>query len=1073
MSRLMSLYISSLISLVTLTALLGTAVASESPARPLLKLDESSVSTTEFRKKLVAMSDKIESSIHTLRDQIAESQSAPFLEDLYLQLAELLSQKSNTLYYIQMERSGGDKIEGVFSPVITAQKESIAVYEKILKDFPATLKKTEIQYRLALALKSIDEIPGFMKLTGEIIHEHPATPEAVRSELLLGQYFYEQHDLAAAMTHFKNIGKTPLIYERNLARYRIGLIQLSDGKFEPALNAFEQVITDPMLKEQDNPYDISLESKSLKSDLKREALVDSVRAYTELHSKDGDAVAYYSRIAPSELHFQEVIEKLAVRYIYLKNYDSAVKLLRSLSERTADPQRVVNIYREVLVMIPITDRAEIPVSEMRYVLEQYHRWTSYFDLTESARHESYDFFEKQIRELATRNHSLAKDNTKGPSHDVAHDPAKNYLSRAKDYYLLYLGNFPSSSETPKMAANLADVYFAQQDWIKSGEYYLRTYAGEFGKPDSQQAQQLIENAILCLQKDAGDSFYETVRRRGLMLRALDSYIASSDKRKTDPALAFLRAKTRYEQGILPESLEELYGVARRFPGTAQATQSGEIILDYFNVRSDFEGLGHWSGRLLSLKMTDTVFNGKLTAIQNQAESKVLREKVRQVAGYDEFAQGQSYLKTALASSDITLSQVALREALAKSREEQDIQTYLKTAAVLGDRELDPAKKTEIFESVAQENRKVGRYDEALSSLKKIYENSKLPKSDRESAFEQAVQTSSLMRNWVEIAELSKNPLWRGISETTRSRIKQGWLELLESPIEIPSHVAEQLAFINGSEEAWLALYKAQTKLPASTNAQVDQAITQKCQNSAQNPPSVCRWKMLSQSDLQSGAFNAQLAAAPLTLEGVQKTVPDFTQALSRYQALSGNGDIQLEIALQLRTEDLYKKFSAYLHRTANVNPDLQTVLNAKAGESDKAAETALTQCRNLDSSSRYCGRSQSVSISDLLKWKSLKSDRADSGDSDAASVVRLQKKIFSAKGNSDLLLDLSKEMFAHKDYHHAIALATQGLAGNPALAADYKKILGCSALQLGYEQEASFHFKEAGVSDAARSCNGI
>ena len=80
-----------------------------------------------------------------LREQIAESQSAPFLSDLYLQLAELLSQKSNALYYVEMEKSGGEKAKNGFSAVIATQKESISVYEKILKEFPATDKKAQIR----------------------------------------------------------------------------------------------------------------------------------------------------------------------------------------------------------------------------------------------------------------------------------------------------------------------------------------------------------------------------------------------------------------------------------------------------------------------------------------------------------------------------------------------------------------------------------------------------------------------------------------------------------------------------------------------------------------------------------------------------------------------------------------------------------------------------------------------------------------------------------------------------------------------------------------------------------------
>ena len=85
----------------------------------------------EFRQKLSQMLQRTEKSIKLLREQIVESQNAPFLPELYVQLAELLSQKSNSLYYIQMEirsktLSADPPSDKEFSPVVAAQKEAIA-----------------------------------------------------------------------------------------------------------------------------------------------------------------------------------------------------------------------------------------------------------------------------------------------------------------------------------------------------------------------------------------------------------------------------------------------------------------------------------------------------------------------------------------------------------------------------------------------------------------------------------------------------------------------------------------------------------------------------------------------------------------------------------------------------------------------------------------------------------------------------------------------------------------------------------------------------------------------------------
>ena len=922
---------------------------------------------------------------------------------------------------------------------------------------------------MALALKSIDEIPAFMKAANEVIHDYPGTDEAIRSELLIGQFFYEKQDYSEAKKHLGRVADSSFVFERDLARYRLGLIELANEKYQPALDRFEQVITDSALKEQDNPYSVSLQSKSLKSDLKREALVDSVRAYTQLHGKGGDPVGYYARIAPSEIHFQEVIEKLAVRYIYLKNYDAAVKLLRSLSERSADPQRVVNIYREVLVMIPIAERAHIPVSEMRFVLDQYHRWISFFDIPKGTREDAHQFFEKQVRELGTRNHAIAKEEKDSKE-------GQEYLARAREYYLLYLGAFAGGSEAPKMAANLADVYFVQKDWVHSGEYYLRTYAGEFGPADSKQKDMLMDNALLCLQKETGDSFYESVRRRGLMIRALDSYIASSEKRKQDPSLAFLRAKTRYEQGVFPQALDELYVVAQRFPSSPQATQSGEIILDYFNVRNDYEGLGLWSGKLLTLRLQDGTFKTKLASIQSQAHDKIIEQRVHQSAGFDQFAQAESYLKTALASSDSSLADQALREALAKSREERDFQTYLKTASILGDREQDPLKKAEILDSVAQEDRKVGRFYESIGTLKEIYSNPRLSNAKRNIAFDQAVQTTLALRDWNGIAELSQNELWKTLSADTVARVRQAWTELLESPIRVPDSAARQLATLDTSDEGLLALYKAQERLPLDVRAQVSDRTRRQCA-SGRLDLSVCRWESVGVLDSERAKFRADLAQAPLVLDGVQKMASEFQEVLQKHQQASGSKDPQLEIALQVRMQELYRSFASYLHKVSDANPDFKQVLSAKAAESEKAAQESSSACQKMAAAytgpqSVTCESRAMVATADLLRWPALPADQSSARDPGEEEVVRLQKKLFNGTNASESELDLSKEYLARRDYHHSLALAAQGMAKHPELAGDFKTVLGCSAYELGYVREAAYHL-DATQPDALKKKCGV
>ena len=246
----------------------------------------------EFKKNLSEMYNRTSKTAKLIREQITQNQHAPFLADLYLELAEVLSQKANVIYYIKMEKENLSETTTVatkaMDDVVEAQKEAISIYEKILKEFPSFDKKSRTLYMLALSLKSIDEIPRFIAVAKQLLAKYPNEKEAMRVQLLLGDHFFTIGKLAEAQTYYLPLINTSYEYERNLARYKVGLIYIIAEKHREALDILEKLITDEELKETDNQFQVSLKQKQVKSNLKREALIDSIRAFTNVFKVNPD-----------------------------------------------------------------------------------------------------------------------------------------------------------------------------------------------------------------------------------------------------------------------------------------------------------------------------------------------------------------------------------------------------------------------------------------------------------------------------------------------------------------------------------------------------------------------------------------------------------------------------------------------------------------------------------------------------------------------------------------------------------------------------------------------------------------
>ncbi len=1014
----------------------------------------------QFSAKLKEMYSRIEKSSKILREQIVQNQSAPFLADLYLQLGDLLSEKSTALYYLQMERdhNTGDKTVASkkFSPVVKAQLEAIQIYEQILKEFPKFDKTDKVLYRLATAQKSIDEGPAFVKTAEKLIASFPDTKETIQIRLLLGQYYYDMQAMKDARQQLDIVAQSTYPYERNAARYRIGLIYLGDEKHSEALKQFEQVALDKELQEEQNPIELSLKTRAPKSTVKREALIDSVRAYTEVYKDNADPVAYYAKITPSETLFQEVIEKLSFRYIFLKRYDAAIRLLRVLSERVADPQRVMNIYQQVLVMIPVSDRLDVPVAEMAYVLDKYNDWSNHYALPPEMKRVTHEFFEKQIRELGTRSHDLAK---------KASEPRKGQLfERARTYYHLYLGYFGYGPKAVKIATNLADVYYNQRNFFQSGSYYLRVFSGEFGTPTHKE--DLIQNAILSLQKPSDYAYYEQLRAKGMMVKAIDSYMALVPAKRNDQQLRFARSKAFYEQGYYDRAIDDLYNVVKQFPHSKEAKDAVDLILSYYNTRSDFKGLAVWSKKLQAVAGLDSDVQRRLKDVYSKSQLRRLEEQVKTQKDYDVAAQSKSYLEAALSLDDRGMRSVALQQALGLSKAERDIDTFLKTARTMAKAEKDKKKRAEILNSMASELLAITRFYEADRIYQQIAGDDSLAEDARVAAYEKSVKVMAMLRDSDRLAALLSKRMAKQINSQTRESAEQQLLGLVDNPIVLSSPVQNYL--IENSSDDLLPLYKAQLRLSKSQRSALLAKVNRSCAGKSNQP--VCQWIRWSEARTAVHGFESAMSKAPTKMEAIEPAANKMAGLLEFTRTYSGSGIAQLDLLVTMANAKIYSSFAGFLERTAKANKDLMQILMAKAQESTDAAKKSVAQCQRVLQVSKLentnlrslCGDGRTLaSVESTLDNTARYTLTSPGADPSSTALVEQQKQLFAKRDDWKSYLTVSEGYLRDGKWHHAAAAAALGRSVFPQSAEEFNAVMGCALIPMGILNEAKFVLNKA------------
>ncbi len=1008
-----------------------------------------------FQKKLADMSVRTEKSIKLLREQIMQNQSAPFLADLFMQLGDLLTQKASVLYYQKIEREKDTNIKlsanEKSNPIVNAEQDAIEVYQQVLKEFPTYPKMDQVLYRLSVAHRAIDDGAAFVVTSERLLKEFPTTKESFQVRLLLGQYYIEQQDFPGAKKVLTPAADCAFPFERDSARHRLGIIAMSEEHYKEALSLFEKVATDDQLKDDDNPLEVSIKERTVKTNVRRDSLIDSVRAYTEVFKNEPDPIGYYSKIIPTEALFQETIEKLAYRYIFLKNELQAMKLLRNLSERTADPQKVVNTYREVLSIVPPSERIEVPPQEMRFVLMKYSAWNQNFEASPAVKADASSFFETQIREMGTKAHDLAKSTLSQARKDSLYE-------RARQFYLLYLGYFPKSESSAKIATDLADVYYYQKSYLRSGDLYLRIFSGEFGP--AKKKEDLLQNAILCLQKKGPSDFYEIVRGRGLLLRAINTYMQFNPKKKNDPQLNFALAKGIYEQGLYQRALNDLLNFVARFPSsTKEAEAATDLMLDYFNTRSDFAGLAKWSQKLLAQKTLPASLRARLDKVKSKAMMKQIDEQVKSKANYDPFAQGKVYFETALNLQDEALRSAALEQALARSKSEKDIGTFLKVAHTIADAEKNPDKKATILSAAGEQTLAIGRFYQTLSLWRQVLQLKTVSGPVRQRLQEKIVQLGLMLKDWDEISG------GRGVNSTLQQATNEQFAAAMDSGAALPEGVLNKVDLHALSVQDLTSFYKGMFKTSPGFQARVVAEASSRCRSS--NQGTLCRWMSAQKLHRDLVAFGTATKSAPAKVESIQTLAGSLSTFLTEAKDFTQTGDPQLDIFGSLHSGQAYLYLAEFLGRVGAANPALAPALKAKASESTQTGLREKMQCQKIIASAslispinRACASQVAASPSEALAWPRIVADRSVRGsDPKSAAIDDLQKKIFADASKPENYLSLAALYYTQRNYHHAVALSEYGSSTFAGSKDDFATVKGCSLTKLGLYNEALFFLK--------------
>lgn len=567
-------------------------------------------------EQLKADLTKIDQSIELTRQKMKEVKDVAFLPDLYFVLAELYVEKSRYEYTITRQENPKMAINEIdFNFAKKSKKQAIEVYQRIVEMFAKTKSVDKALFFMAHEYREVGQIEDMVKTYTKIVNEFPQSPYWEESELILGDFFLEEKkEPKMALEYYRRILARPQNPFIPIARYKTGWCYMNMENFYEALLAFEGVLTIDANVPLEGLPDIYK-----KSDIRRDSLSALVWPYSEQKKLDAfraNALSYFQGLAPNRPTLIKVLDKLAKRLMLKNKIDQVVPVYFRLIELTNDLERRIETTEKFYEAWKKTTRnypiEAWPVEITNTLIRA--RAATFIDAAEKKKNEVN--FEIYLRDITTQLQKRAK----------ARNTIRDYRNAIQGYKS-YLFLFPNTKHSSDILLNLAESYFLLKNYALAGVYYER-----LARRPNQGKKNILDSAIqsfaLALKNPDKLSKLELTESREGFRSIGTRFVKQYPTDRADAMILFNIARTYYDERDFDKAVKALNQFLNAFPNHKEATTAGNLILDSYNQREDYEGLIKAGKALIANKrFQNTQFKNDVAEIVKQAEYRKIQNAV--------------------------------------------------------------------------------------------------------------------------------------------------------------------------------------------------------------------------------------------------------------------------------------------------------------------------------------------------------------------------------------------------------------------------------------------------------------
>jgi len=354
--------------------------------------------------------------------------------------------------------------------------EAIALYEKLLKEYPSYENSDQVLYQMSRAYDELGRTEEAMATMERLIKANPHSVHFDEVQFRRGEYNFTRRKYREAENAFSAVialGTGSDYYE--LALYKLGWTFYKQDLYEEALQKYVALL--------DYKVSAGYDFDQAHEEDEERRVADTFRVISLSFSNLGGptAVREFFTGLGSRSYEDRVYSNLGEHYLAKLRYDDAAKTFGTFVELNPFHRSAPRFSMRVVETFTKGGFPKLVLESKREFASRYGLKAAYwqhFKPEESP--EVLAYLKANLKDLATHYHAQYQG-------DQKEDEKQANYREALRWYGDYLESFPTDAESPPINYRLADLHLENKDFVEAARQYEHTAYGYAAHPQSAAA----------------------------------------------------------------------------------------------------------------------------------------------------------------------------------------------------------------------------------------------------------------------------------------------------------------------------------------------------------------------------------------------------------------------------------------------------------------------------------------------------------------------------------------------------------------------------------------------------------